>query len=1743
MGGGVASFAELSLVNCTICSNSAFAGLGGFPGLRKGGGLFTTNAASTTCNLRGTLIADNATLLADQPDQAPYHTHGPDVWGVVSSQGHNLIGITNESTGWIDSDLVGGIGSAVLPLDPLLEPLRSNGGQTRCHALQPGSAAIDNGDDAVLDAPLNLTTDQRGYPRKVAGTPDAIPHVDIGAFESGTPVAYSVFGCVALPGFPHSLREILAEISNGDTMNFSPDITGAYIADGELVIDKSINIVGPGASLLTLSGDGTNRVLHITTNATVSISGLTIANGISAYGGGILNEGTLRVSECLIAFNQASALSGFGGGIYSSGTLTVSSSAFLGNSAAFGGGLANAGGLEVLNCSFATNNAVSKGGALYQLGASTLLQSCTIAANTAFDGGAGLGCDIGTAVPDLQNCLVAGNIGFVPDAYGIFHSSGFNLIGVADPNFTAGFGAPGDQIGTPGSPIDPLLGPLQDNGGPTPTMALLWGSPAIDRGISAGAPFDQRGALRSIQTGITNAPGGDGADIGAYEAGYLFLTVSNVNDTGASSLRQAIIDANSFGGPAGITFRIPGAGVQNIAPLSPLPPITARVTIDGYTQPGASPNTWANGENAVLLIELNGSSAGANASGLNLAANNCAVRGLVINRFSGNGISMQVGASNSITGNFIGTDASGSVALGNAGNGVYAETAGNLIGGTNRSDRNVISGNGYAGIQLQGTASSNNVIAGNLIGTDATGISALANTNYGILVFRAAANQIGGGTPAARNVVSGNGYAGVVLGTYASNNLVQGNYAGLGADGVTPVSNAVYGIYLSSASYNLIRSNVSSANYLGCHVIYDGSNIFQGNFIGTDASGTLARGNAHGMSFQYSAGNLVGGTSASERNLISGNSGHGIVIGYAQTSNNVISGNFIGADVTGTNPLGNGWAGITMNDSPNNSIGGDEPGAGNLIRGNGWQGISLYGNGATNNSILGNSIFGNGLLGIDLNGDGVTLNHPGGAVPGPNNLQNFPLLTLVTSGTESIVAGTLDSAARTLYRVEFFASHATHASGYGQGETFIEQTNVVTDASGHASFRLGLVSPIPYGQFLTATCTDPFGNTSEFSRALQPGQAGTLDSTFNSTGVFTHSHSLSFSEQGRAVAVQPDGKIVGVGSIDSTSVSWLFGAIRLSPDGTLDTGFGSGGVTGASLAAVATAVAAQPDGKIVVVGEEGRQINNVEFARFAVARFNSDGSLDTTFNGTGTRLIDFDLPGANADARPNAVVLRSDGRILVAGVVYTNYSAAWDFGLAQLNPDGTLDTAFGPDHSGTVRTTLSLPFDGATSAAIQPDGRAVVAGYASSMIQPALVGSTFAAVRYNLDGSVDQAASFDFSDGNAYCTGVAIQPDGKILLGGAAVSPRGTGDFALLRMNPDGIADTSFGTTGKSFLDFGGGFDDEALAIALQSDGRVILVGCSGLTGLALARFQPDGSPDLSFGPYGSAQGAAVIAPCPAGFTYVPRPRTAALDGDGRVVTIGTDYYFSSILFTRWCPGEYPFHGAPLAIPGTIEAEDYDNGGPGVAYLDTTVNVNDATGAYQSNYRPGSGVDLETDSDGGNNVHVAYIHAGEWLQYTVYVAGSGLYNVQARVASAGPGGTFHLELDGVNKTGPVPIPDTGGWLAFQSITMPSLLLAGGQHSLRIVFDSNGANGVFVGNLNYLTFVAVSPPALRIQLAGNQIVISWPTSAPGFVLQSAPSLLPPVLWADVSQTPGIVGSDYTVVLPSGTGPQFFRLVYR
>ncbi|MBW4648779.1 MAG: DUF4347 domain-containing protein [Kastovskya adunca ATA6-11-RM4] len=498
--------------------------------------------------------------------------------------------------------------------------------------------------------------------------------------------------------------------------------------------------------------------------------------------------------------------------------------------------------------------------------------------------------------------------------------------------------------------------------------------------------------------------------------------VINTNNSGEGSLRQAIINANAFTGTDTISFKI-GSGVQTITPLSALPTITDAVVIDGTTQPGFS---------GTPIIELNGSSAGSSVSGLTITAGNSIVKGLVINRFSHNGIILQTKGNNRIEGNYIGTDVTGTLDWGNYFMGVYIDnSSNNTIGGTAPGSRNVISGGDYDGVRINGTGATGNQILGNFIGTNAAGNAILGNAATGVsIVYGASYNIIGGTALGSRNVISGNN---------------------IGVD--------------------IVFSNTTGNRILG-------------NYIGTDVTGTADLGNTHnGVYIGFSPNNIIGGTAPEARNVISGNN-HGISIGGNTATGNQILGNYIGTQVDGISSLGNSTHGLSISsDASNNTIGGTAAGAGNTIAYSS-RGIAAYSRG-TGNAILGNSIFSNTGLGIDLDTYEVTANDFGDSDTGTNNLQNFPVLTSVTAiGTNTVVAGTFNSTPNTTFRLEFFSNTTLDSSGYGEGQTFLGFTSVTTDANGNTNFSVNFATAVPVGHFISTTATDSSNNTSEFSKAV-----------------------------------------------------------------------------------------------------------------------------------------------------------------------------------------------------------------------------------------------------------------------------------------------------------------------------------------------------------------------------------------------------------------------------------------------------------------------------------------------------------------------------------------------------------------------------------------------------------------------------------------------------------------------------------
>ena len=447
----------------------------------------------------------------------------------------------------------------------------------------------------------------------------------------------------------------------------------------------------------------------------------------------------------------------------------------------------------------------------------------------------------------------------------------------------------------------------------------------------------------------------------------------------ALSPQEQVQVSGSLSVPNTIAFNIGSGGPATIVPTSPLPTITAPVVIDGTTQPdyGGTP-----------LIELDGASAGTGADGLTLAAGGSTVQALVINRFNGNGIQIVGPGGNTVAGCFIGTDATGQSAAGNSYAGVLINNSpGNTIGGTSASSLNLISGNGVDGVGVEGSLATGNLIEGNTLGANLATTAPLPNL-YGVILASAPGNTVGGLDLAALNVISGNTFSGVyITGAGASGNAVQGNLIGTDFAGETALPNGNTGVEINAAPGNLIGGNTISGNKvygISVHGSTATGNTIQGNFIGTDYYGTQAVANQGGGIGLYlqSSGTVIGGTTASARNLISGNKGPGITIS-GQATANLVEGNYIGTNAAGSDWLSsaqdtNSGDGITIDGASNNTIGGNVTGAGNVISGNLGAGVDIV-SPADGTDTTGNVVEGN-LIGTDATGTTVIFNTLGGVI-------------------------------------------------------------------------------------------------------------------------------------------------------------------------------------------------------------------------------------------------------------------------------------------------------------------------------------------------------------------------------------------------------------------------------------------------------------------------------------------------------------------------------------------------------------------------------------------------------------------------------------------------------------------------------------------------------------------------------------------------------------------------------------------
>ena len=578
LGGAIfTSGGNLSLSNCTLASNTAGISGGAIDAqgpvtvtsstfadnqATSGGGAIDNYSNAYTMKIGDSILAGNS---------CP--NFGPNVANGVVSLGHNLVGDADDSSGWVASDLTG---TGSNPLNPLLAPLGNYGGPTQTMALLPGSPAIGKG---TSGAGLP-TTDQRGLPLNS-------PSPDIGAFQTNPLVVNTPLDGTGSPSGDLNLRQavnLANALGGNEAITFDPTVFAAaqtITLDGtQLELSNTTGtetITGPAAGV-TISGNKSCTVFQIDSGVTANLSGLTITDGNTAYGsgGGLYNDGgTTTLTDCTFSGNRAGNL---GGAIFTSG-----------------------GNLSLGNCTLASNTAGTSGGAIDAQGPVTVTSS-TFSGNQTTSGGGAIDNYLNDYTVKIGDSILAGNsCPFGPNVSNGVVSLGHNLVGNTDGS--SGWVA-SDLTGTGSNPLNPLLAPLGNYGGPTPTMALLPGSPAIGGGDSTLAPAtDQRGLTRFGPT-----------DIGAFE--YQFK-VTNNNDSGSGSLRQAIANANSTTGANTVVF---------------LPTVTGTITLtsgqlelsnttgtETITGPAGGVTISGGGKTGVFQID---SGVTANLSGLTIADGN-----------------------------------------------------------------------------------------------------------------------------------------------------------------------------------------------------------------------------------------------------------------------------------------------------------------------------------------------------------------------------------------------------------------------------------------------------------------------------------------------------------------------------------------------------------------------------------------------------------------------------------------------------------------------------------------------------------------------------------------------------------------------------------------------------------------------------------------------------------------------------------------------------------------------------------------------------------------------------------------------------------------------------------------------------------------------------------------------------------------------------------------------------------------
>jgi len=544
---------------------------------------------------------------------------------------------------------------------------------------------------------------------------------------------------------------------------------------------------------------------------------------------------------------------------------------------------------------------------------------------------------------------------------------------------------------------------------------------------------------------------------------------------------------------------------------------------------------------------------------------------------------------------------------------------------------------------------------------------------------------------------------------------------------------------------------------------------------------------------------------------------------------------------------------------------------------------------------------------------------------------------------------------------------------------------------------------------------------------LQSSQPGALDLSFGINGIvltnLLSKTKLTTFDEANSLLIQPDGKLVVVGQTDSEGSTPRFAVLRYNSNGSLDPTFNTDGLATTDIAVdeygydTAYSVVLQPDGKLVAAGDT---FVPAPTFFFALARYNANGSADTSFSGDGVVVTNTSPPSGLDGHRLDTLLLQPNGKLVAVGT--TNLA---DFGgetstigLVRYNTDGTLDTSFSTDGIVTNNTVSGYVRYSVGGAVLQPDGKIVVGADAKLDTLDDNGPRDFLAARFNSDGSLDLgfgsggSAIANFSSAglsHSFVHSVVQQNDGKTLLIGGVTDRTGVYgavDFAIARYNANGTLDASFGTNGKVLTDFSNGYDIAKSAV-LQSDGKLLVVGNTATgpffdeSDIVVARYNLDGSLDTTFG----NGGKAVIDIT----NYLDFGNSIALQADGKIVLAGSVDYFVQGASTPADIAVVRLNGdAPLGSGVTLTGTSSNN------VLTGTAGNDRFTGnGGKDTFKLGGGTDVVVDFGGagkGTNPSATTVANADTLQFS----GTGLTAQKMLLNQVG--GNTEISFVGVNDS-------------------------------------------------------------------------------------------------------------------------------